>query len=539
MGEVEAAKRVLARAKRDFGWFCERFLRIKDKGGRIVPLVLNEAQWVIVRAIQAQVDAGRPVRIVGVKGRQQGFSTVGMAYLAWKAFVNSGQSCLVIAQDLEPASQLFGKVELMHHYYPELFRPPKAPGVRAGRKLVFDEPLHSMIYVDTSENRDAGRSGTFQHAWCTEIPYWPDAERTMSGLLQSIPPSPGTSIIIESTAGGVGDWFHELWLKAADPASEFDQVFVPWFLTVEYRRVRNPADEPLSGFERGLGKRFGLDDSQLLWYRDKRAALGDDKLAQEFPCTADEAFLASGRPYFRREALQRVRGEVMSPLRRGWFKQVRSRVGLVESESDRANGWWVWKYPVRSHFYTVFADPASGRAKDRSAIQVVDVSEWTQCASFLSPTTTPDELAREVYWMGKLYNWALASPENNNHGELTIYKLKELGYGNLYRHVDRSTALESERSEYGWRTTSKTRPLMISRLGELVHSGELSVFCQRTLREMESFVFDEAGKRAEAQTGAHDDLVMSLAGAVTIGSGRMGEITYDRSSRDRITNSFV
>lgn len=536
----DLVRRGLLKAREDFGWFCEKFLRIKDKDGRVVPFRLNAAQRVVVGAMEAQVAAGRPIRLVGLKGRQQGFSTLGMAFLVWQTFVRVGQNALVIAQDLEPASQLFSKVELMFREYPEVLRPVKAAGVRSGRKLVFDAPLHSMLYVETAQNRDAGRSGTFQHAWVTEVPYWEDAERTMSGLLQSIPPRFGSSIVVESTAGGVGDWFHEFWLKAADPGFEFDQVFVPWFLSPEYSRARNPVDGKLSKSESELGERFGLSDGQLLWYRDKRRSLGDEKLAQEYPCTPEEAFLASGRPAFRREGLKRIRGEVRGPERRGRFKMVRGGRRTLVEDSDSANGWWVWKYPIRSHEYVVFGDPASGMARDRTAIQVVDVSEWTQCASFVCPKTTPGELADELVWAGRLFGDALVSPENNNHGELTIYRLRELGYGNLYRHVDRASFAESERGEYGWRTTSKTRPLMVNRLRDLVHSGELSVFCSRTLREMESFVFDEGGKRAEAATGAWDDLVMALAGACVIGDRRRGGgVAYSRVSDGLVTSGGV
>jgi hypothetical protein len=81
---------------------------------------------------------------------------------------------------------------------------------------------------------------------------------------------------------------------------------------------------------------------------------------------------------------------------------------------------------------------------------------------------------------------------------------------------------------------------MVNRLLDLVHSGELSVFCARTLREMESFVFDDAGKRAEAATGSWDDMVMALAGACVIGDRRRGGgVEYARVSDGFVTSGGV
>lgn len=515
MDADEARARGFRKARADFTWFCRTFLKIKNKDGVVVPLEVNPAQQIIVDAALTAEAEGKPVRIIGLKGRQQGFSTIVQAWLAWKVFLRKGQNALVIAHDLEPASQLFGKIELMYDYLPEDLRPPKAAGVRQGRKIVLDKPFHGLIYVETSQNRDAGRSGTFQHAHCTELPYWEDAKSTMDGLLQSIPSKPATSIFLESTAGGMGDYFHDLWQRSKRGETEFQAVFVPWFKTPEYARERNELDAPLDERERELQKTYSLSDEQLLWYRDKRAVLGDDTLAQEYPCCDDEAFRSSGLPFFRMNDLAWYRKTMIRPpLKRGRFIVEAGRARLVD---EHDGPWWLWKLPVKGHRYCVFSDPSSGMARDYAACHVLDVDELEVVATYRAKVV-PEDLASEMSRIGLAFNTALVSPETNNHGEVVMYRLtKGIGYPNLYIHEDDASVSGSERAEYGWRTTTRTRPLMLGKLAELIHGRELKLYCSRTLRELETFVYkDEAAKKAEAQKNAYDDMVMSLAGAVAI-----------------------
>lgn len=505
-------------------------LKLLDKDGRLVPFVLNDVQLLIYQEIKEMEDAGLPVRIIIVKGRQLGCSTVIVAYLCWKVFLRQGQKALLVAHDLEPAGQLFQKAEMFYDLFPEEvgFKPPLAPGKRSGRKITLDAPLHGLLYVETSANKAAGRSGTFRHVHATEIPYWEDAKELMTGLLQSVPHTPGTSIIIESTAHGMGDYFHDLWLKSTDPdkAGVFKPVFIPWYMDKDYREPWREGDKPLGRDEKRIKELYGLDDEQVLWYRKKTKELGELEVQQEFPHSASVAFLTSGKPYFEREALEWYEARVKPPARVGRLDFKRSRPKFVE-ESD--GPWHIWKNPVKGRKYVVFADVSEGTADDYSAIQVLDCDALEQVASYRGKVD-PDELAWEIASMGAAYNWALVAPERNSIGLSTVLKLAKppIDYPHLFRHINDGTISESESTDLGWRTTSKTRPLMLTNLAQLVRERELVLPDFRTVRELRSFVRSTNLSRiAEAQKGANDDMVMSLAGAVSIRDRLYGEIEFE------------
>ena len=85
----------------------------------------------------------------------------------------------------------------------------------------------------TSDRRR--RSSTIQLFHGSEVAFWPFAETHAAGVLQAVPNQPGTEIILESTANGVGNFFHKKWREAETGRSEYLAIFVPWHWQDEYR----------------------------------------------------------------------------------------------------------------------------------------------------------------------------------------------------------------------------------------------------------------------------------------------------------------
>jgi len=536
----DARVRAWKKAKSDFEWFCKTFVRIKPKRGGIVPLIFNDAQRIIWDSFQKQMNLQGYIRAVIVKGRQQGCSTFIQAYLCWRVFFVGGQNALTIAHEMEMASQIFEKIELIYDELPEDMRPPMRQ-TRQGRKLQLDKPLRGMLYVESSEKRYAGRSGTWRHVHCSELPAWADPPTTMLGLLEVVPSgddAAGTSIIVESTARGIGDYFHDLWLSAADPESEWQQIFVPWYKTKEYRRKRNAIDPPLDPIERKRRAAYGLDDAQLLWYRDRTSRPEGQFIQQEYPDTAEDAFLHGGVSFFGADDLAFIKEMVVPPAKTGVFEVVGGRARLTQ----RSNGsWWLWRYPVNGHSYVIFCDPSSGKGKDNTAICVLDADEMEVVATFRGKIE-PGEAAVEMLRMGLCYRGATLCPETNNHGEVVIVKLLERlqalpdvpARPSIYRYRSENSVYGSQKSEWGLRTTTKTRPLILGKLLEVVRNRTLKLYCSRTFDEMAAFHYtNDSTSRAEAVTGARDDMVIALGGAALVSkdSTPQAELTYwvDRS----------
>ena len=136
----------------------------------------------------------------------------------------------------------------------------------------------------------------------------------------------------------------------------------------------------------------------------------------------------------------------------------------------------------------------------------------------------PDYFATILAAVGLYYNSALIAPERNNHGILTCVRLwKDLAYPNVFLDTAEGQTEDRDSINIGFLTTPKTRPLIIDRLRAAMRTGDIQVNDAPTLKEMKTFVLNEAGKMA-AEAGCHDDCVMSLAIANHVHPGRFQPI---------------
>jgi hypothetical protein len=122
-------------------------------------------------------------------------------------------------------------------------------------------------------------------------------------VLQAVPDAPGSEIILESTANGVGGTFHSMWRDAETPGNEFIAIFVPWYWQEEYAR-RVPVGFALDEEEQTYARLYGLSPERMAWPRIKIAELRDPALfKQEYPANAAEAFQQTGHDSFIPPAL--------------------------------------------------------------------------------------------------------------------------------------------------------------------------------------------------------------------------------------------
>lgn len=292
--EIELRQRL----KDDFSHYAAKCLNIRTKSGEFLPLSLNSAQRHIHGQAEAQREKTGRVRAVVLKGRQQGCSTYIEGRLYWLSTHHKGRRAFILAHEQDASNNLFEMAQRYHDNCPDLLRP--STGAANAKELHFDR-LDSGYKVATAGTKAVGRSQTLQYFHGSEVAYWPFAESHASGVMQAVPDMPGTEIWLESTANGRGNYFHTQWKKAELGESDFIPIFVPWFWQDEYRKP------PRDGFKRTEAEAklvglFGLDDQQLQWRRSKIAELemgtdfgetavtGEERFAQEYPNTAEEAF---------------------------------------------------------------------------------------------------------------------------------------------------------------------------------------------------------------------------------------------------------
>lgn len=275
--------------KSDFTIYAPACLKIRTKGGGVVPFVLNKAQQYLHERAEAQRKETGKVRLVGLKGRQQGFSTYVQGRAYHKVTHNRGHQAFILTHEDEATKNLFGMANRFHEHCPLAMKP--STGAANANELNFDV-LDSGYKVGTARTKGTGRSSTLQFFHGSEVAHWANADDHVSGVLQAVADLPGTEVFLESTANGVGNFFHQAWQQAEAGESDYEAVFIPWFWQQEYRRE---GDFHASPEERAYGDFYKLDDQQLAWRRAKIVELKSGLLfKQEYPATAAEAFQVTG-----------------------------------------------------------------------------------------------------------------------------------------------------------------------------------------------------------------------------------------------------
>ncbi|WP_246675977.1 hypothetical protein [Mesorhizobium sp. B2-1-3] len=282
---------VRQRLKNEFSHYAERCLHIRAKDGKIVPLSINEAQRYLHSRLEDQKARTGKVRALVLKGRQQGISTYVGGRFYHRVTHNKGLRCFILTHEQDATNNLFGMVDRYHQHCPPLVKP--STGAANAKELFFDR-LESGYAVGTAGAKATGRSQTVQLFHGSEVAFWPNASTHFAGVVQAIPDLPGTEIILESTANGMGGEFHERWQQAEAGVGDYEAIFIPWFWQAEYRR-NVPEGFELNDEEREYRAAYDLDLEQMVWRRNKIAELKDPLLfKQEYPATAAEAFQMSG-----------------------------------------------------------------------------------------------------------------------------------------------------------------------------------------------------------------------------------------------------
>ncbi len=294
MNDIEKQNRI--KLKDDFAFYAKNCLRIRTKNKGLTNFVLNDAQIYVHSKIEEQLKETGKVRAIILKGRQQGASTYVGGRFIWRTTHKSGVRAFILTHDGESTNALFEMTERYCDNLPPFVRP--SVGAANAKELHFDK-LDSGYKIGTAGNKSVGRGQTIQYFHGSEVAFWMNAGEHTKGIMQAVPDAPGTEVVWESTANGVGNFFHEQWKLAEKGLSEFQAIFVPWFWQSEYKKEL-PDTFTLDDEELKLQEIYDLTSEQLYWRRMKTAELttdgvdGSKAFKQEYPMNAAEAFQVSG-----------------------------------------------------------------------------------------------------------------------------------------------------------------------------------------------------------------------------------------------------
>ena len=523
--------------------YIENCLKIKTKSGTVVPFRLNDAQRKLYAVAKRQQDAGKPVRLIILKARQLGFSTLTEGLIFHACATRKNVNALIVAHREDATANLFRMSKL---FYDELPAPVK-PMLRASnaQELVFENPsklrserearpgLRSRIRCATAGGRGIGRSDTLQCVHLSEYAFWPDGAdgkaSTLAGILQAVPSLPGTMVVIESTANGFED-FKERWDAAVAGENDFEPVFFAWFENPEYSMPVVPGTE-WTPEERDLKAAYQLTDEQLQWRRwciANNCGGSLDMFRQEYPASPGEAFLHSGTGVFDNEQIVLRLERLPGPAGRGEFTDGE----WTESETGAIT---LYELPEEGVPYVLGGDTAGEGSDYFTAIVINNVSG--RIVAKLRQKYSEPEYVRQIYALGRFYNDALVAIETN-FSTYPVMKLQEMEYPNQYSREREDTYTRQMRKSYGFRTDRQSRPRAIANLVEVFSSHPEWFTDRELLEEMLTFCYNE-DHRPEALAGKHDDLVMGAAITYAVRhQQRMTVLTEPEKPREKLIDQM-
>jgi hypothetical protein len=454
-------------------YFLQTYWKIKHpERGRIL-FELREAQQ---ETLQAWLT--NRYNIV-LKARQIGYSTLAAAIAFWLVFFWGDKLVIMLSRGEREASKLLGKSTYGFRYLPDWMklRGP-SPTSNTLSKLTFDNESGIESLPST---QDPARG---EAAYLVIVDEWAFLENPEEAW-SSIEPvaDVGGRVIGLSTANGSGNFFHLFWQAAQEVRNRFVPLFYPWSANTD------------------------RDES---WYDDKKEDLSATPwiLHQEYPRTAEEAFVKSGRTVFDTDFLDTL-AKVTPTQGILWAQSRESRYAEYRLRDDGELS--LFEPPRTDEVYVIGADVAEGLEHgDFSSAHVLDVRNNAVVAHWHG-RIAPDLFGEQLFRLGLYYNAALTGVESNNHGLTTLVAMQNLRYPNIYYRttLDQRTNVRSRKM--GWRTQVNTKPYLIDQLATSLRDG-LVVRDAKTLSELRLYVREPDGKTLHGSP--FDDRVISLAIAV-------------------------
>lgn len=532
---VSEAERII----KDPRYYLQHYHKIRTKTNEIASLLpLWDSQETFLQIFTRQLTNNLPIRILVLKARQLGITSLSTALIFWKTITTENILTASISDEDERSLVAYNMCRIAWEMLPWWFKPEVRHMVQA-RQITFDRAnekdrakssgLRSSISFEPANSPSGALYSKSLYAiHCAEVSRYRKADALVEGVFGSLVGQPGTIGIMESTARGRTGVWYELCQAAQSGEIEWEFLFLPWFSEPGYRKPYIGLFER-TGEEKAIAegaiRDYGvvLDDEQLNWRRGKAkeftAADGnDERISQEFAGNPTEAFIASGLCAFNKKMLAFQSNHfVRKPIWEGEISLHQSNKRPKLTKPIQGGRFKIWETPKKNETYYVPGDPSLGvNGGDYSCIQVLKIPKdprmpIEQVARWHGYIGTP-EFARIMVAIGYLYNMAEVCPESNTFQNIISDIVRIYDYPNWYRWTadDKVKGLYS--NFMGWVTNSRTRPAIISKFREAINDVTICIRCADDINECYDFGDvngDSNTNRFEAQYG-HDDGLMAL-----------------------------
>ena len=565
---------VRVRIRYDFCFWAAMFVYIKNKGGGDdVLFKLTRPQRRFVARLEELRLAGKPIRIILLKARQWGGSTVSQLYMAWLMLVHKvGLNSLIIAHQGTATDEIKDMFDRMIKRYPvgllyELGasydnNEPKMVAVGKSGAIFRVPQRNCKVKLGTAERPDSCRGGDYNLVHCSEVGIWKKTdEKSPEDIVRSacsgILLEPYTMIVYESTANGTGNFFQREYDAAKRGQSQFEAMFVSWFDIEKYSMPiddlvafaihlyenRNNENENSTREESGRYLwwlwNMGATLEGINWYIKERAKYNDHgQMASEYPSDDIEAFVHSGARVFDKYKVEALRPACRPPRYIGDVyadaDEGEDALRNIRFAEDHQGMLWIWALPeideqveIANRYLTIVDIGGRWKKADWSVIVVFDrlfmmdggkpsvVAQWYGHIDM-------DRLAWKAAQIAAFYDNALLVIESNTaetkdknrnvDGDQSFYILNQIKgvYNNMYaRKQSEDDIINKVPRKYGFHTNVSTKPMIISTLVKVVREA---MYVERDVRCLDEYItYEKVGSSFGAIPGKHDDLLMTRA----------------------------
>ena len=533
----------------DFEFWAFVCAKIQDKETKKeIPFVLNRAQRRLLSRFEKMRLAKIPIRIILLKARQWGGSTLTQVYMAWMQMViRTNWHSAIIADVDDQSRNIRGMYKRLARNYPKQFGTITFIPYEGSSKTKIIKERNCIVGVGSAQEPDSLRSYDFSMLHLSEVGIWKStllrsAEDLVQSIRSTVPTIPDSLIVMESTAKGVGNFFHREWQAAKKGTSSYDPVFVPWF---EIERYQNPIKE-YAPFIRWMDQdsyarllwSYGATLEGIKWYFDtKNGENYDDwRMKSEYPSTDIEAFQSTGRTVFSPEYVANIRATCRKPdfigeLTANAQTGPNSLINIKFQPNPRGN-LWIWGMPDNTvdiaYRYALFGD-VGGRTEgaDYSVISVIDRYGMMDGGKPEIVATWRGHVDQDIFaWIGAqvgtFYNIGLYAIETNSlrtrkatEGDHFVTILEEIAphYRNLFARTEPEKIRMKAPIKWGFHTNSGTKSLIINTLNAAIREGLYTERDERACDEMDTLEYKSDGTIG-AVDGTHDDHAITRAGVV-------------------------
>lgn len=454
----EVIRQEYLKCAKDPVYFLKRYVFIQTSKGRVLfsPYQFQDKLLHLLN---------KHDRVIILKSRQLGITTLSAAYALWLMIFHKDQSILALAPTQEKARNIVDKVRFAYAELPSWLKIDAVENHKLSLWLANGSKIKAA-----SGASESARGYTANILILDEAAFIENAEELWGSAQQTL--ATGGKAILLSTPNGLEAFFHKMWADAEMGENNFIPIKLRWDV--------HP-------------------DRTQKWRDDQDRELGKKMAAQECDCS----FLSSGDTYFESDDIEYYAEHLEEP---------------IEMRGHQRD-YWIWEYPEVGKNYMVIVDTARGDGSDYSTMQVLDVYSGAQVAEYRASVDSK-QLSKLAISICLEYNSALLIVENTGLGHSTMSDILDIGYNNIYyspkgdtlnvsQYMTQFYEYDTSKMTPGFTTSTKTRPEILLAMRGYVKDHLIKIRSIRTHNEMRTFIWKNG--KPQAQTGYNDDLIMPYA----------------------------